>query len=252
VGEQPFLTIIIPAYNEKNRLPPSLHKIAKFLRQQTYQAEVIVVENGSTDQTAQTVLDFSQQYVMDDDPFEVILLQSRPGKGAAVRKGMLHGRGEYLFICDTDLAMPIDEITKFLPPAIDAQNYPVAIASREAPGAVRYDEPFYRHLMGRVFNQLVRWMAVPVIQDTQCGFKCFSREAAELIFPLQQIDGWGFDVEVLYIARQHNLELVEIPINWYYQDDSRIRPIQDTFNMVIELIKIRRYGRQGLYTQPTG
>lgn len=245
--EQPFLSIIIPAYNEEKRLPPSLHKIAKFLRQQTYRAEVIVVENGSTDNTAQTVLDFIQQYIIPDDNFELILLKSAPGKGAAVKKGMLAGRGDYLFICDTDLAMPIEEITKFLPPVIDAHSYPVAIASREAPGAVRYDEPFYRHLMGRVFNLLVRWMAVPEIQDTQCGFKCFNRKAAQLIFPLQKIPGWGFDVEVLYIALQHNLSLIEIPINWHYQDDSRIRPVQDTFNMVVELLKIRRYGRLGTY-----
>ena len=245
--EQPFLSIIIPAYNEEKRLPPSLHKIAKFLRQQTYRAEVIVVENGSTDNTAQTVLDFIQQYIIPDDNFELILLKSAPGKGAAVKKGMLAGRGDYLFICDTDLAMPIEEITKFLPPVIDAHSYPVAIASREAPGAVRYDEPFYRHLMGRVFNLLVRWMAVPEIQDTQCGFKCFNRKAAQLIFPLQKIPGWGCDVEVLYIALQDNLSLIEIPINWHYQDDSRIRPVQDTFNMVVELLKIRRYGRLGTY-----
>ena len=175
------------------------------------------------------------------------LLHSSQGKGAAVKHGMLVAQGEYRFICDADLAMPIEEIAKFLPPAQRRGSYDIAIASREAPGAVRYDEPAYRHLMGRVFNSLVRFMAVPGIQDTQCGFKMLNRQAAELIFPLQRLDGWSFDVEVLYIARCHNLHLVEIPIHWYYQTDSRVRPFHDTISMVQELLKIRRNGRRGLY-----
>ena len=175
------------------------------------------------------------------------LLHSSQGKGAAVKHGMLVAQGDYRFICDADLAMPIEEIAKFLPPAQHRGSYDIAIASREAPGAVRYDEPAYRHLMGRVFNSLVRFMAVPGIQDTQCGFKMLNRQAAELIFPLQRLDGWSFDVEVLYIARCHNLNLVEIPIHWYYQTDSRVRPVHDTISMVQELLKIRRNGRRGLY-----
>jgi dolichyl-phosphate beta-glucosyltransferase len=148
--------------------------------------------------------------------------------------------------------MPIEEIAKFLPPALKRGSFDIAIASRETPGAIRYDEPTYRHVMGRVFNFLVRILAVPGIQDTQCGFKMFTRESAQLTFPLQQLDGWSFDVEVLYIARRHNLRLVEIPIRWYYQTDSRVRPIHDTINMVRELLKIRRNGRQGLYDSPAG
>ena len=105
--------------------------------------------------------------------------------------------------------------------------------------------------MGRVFNFLVRVLAVPGIQDTQCGFKMFTRDAAQLVFPLQRLDGWSFDVEVLYIALQHHLRLVEIPIHWYYQTDSRVRPVQDTINMVRELLKIRRNGQHGLYATPT-
>ncbi len=243
----PFLTIVIPAYNEEQRLPPSLYKIAAFLRQQPYSSEILVVENGSSDATSAVVERFAAEQVCPEDPFSVKLLHSRPGKGIAVKTGMLAAAGAYRFICDADLAMPIEEIAKFLPPALSAQHYDIAIASREAPGAVRYDEPFYRHLMGRIFNLLVRILAVPGIQDTQCGFKCFTGSAAELVFPLQRIDGWGFDVEVLYIARMKGLRLVEIPIHWYYQTDSRVRPIQDTINMVRELLKIRRFGRAGTY-----
>ncbi len=245
------LTIIIPAYNEERRLPPTLHKLATFLRAQSYRSEVLVVENGSSDDTSGVAARFMHEQVTAADPFTVELMHSAPGKGAAVRHGMLAGQGDYLFICDADLAMPIEEIVKFLPPILKRGSFDIAIASRETPGAVRYDEPHYRHVMGRVFNFLVRTLAVPDIQDTQCGFKMFTREAAHLAFPLQQLDGWSFDVEVLYIARRHNLRLVEVPIRWYYQTDSRVRPIHDTINMVRELLKIRRNGRQGLYTATT-
>ncbi len=242
-----FLTIIIPAYNEERRLPPTLDKIAAFLRSQPYRSEVLVVENGSRDDTSGVAERFIADHVRSEDPFTIALTHSTPGKGAAVRHGMLMGQGKYLFICDADLAMPIEEIAKFLPPTLKSGVYDIAIASREAPGAVRIDEPAYRHIMGRVFNFLVRVLAVPGIQDTQCGFKMFTCESAKLTFALQKLDGWSFDVEVLYIARRHGLRLVEIPIRWYYQSDSRVRPVQDTINMVRELLKIRRNGRRGLY-----
>lgn len=242
-----FLSIIIPAYNEERRLPPSLEKVVAFLQQQAYKSEVLVVENGSTDRTTEVVQAFIDAHQDAEAKVCLALLHSSPGKGAAVKVGMLAAQGEYRFICDADLAMPIEEIVKFLPPVQQPGMFDIAIASREAPGAVRYNEPLYRHIMGRVFNFLVRMMAVPGIQDTQCGFKMFTRQAALRLFPLQQIDGWSFDVEVLYIARQHGLRLIEVPIHWYYQEDSRVRPVHDTINMVRELLKIRRNGRAGLY-----
>lgn len=249
---RPYLSIVIPARNEEKRLPPALDRIAAYLRKQSFSSEIIVVENGSTDETGQVVERFIADEIRPDDIFEVRLLQSTPGKGAAVKTGMLAAQGDYLVISDTDLAVPIEEVNKFLPPALKAQGYAIAIASREVPGAIRHGEPAYRHVMGRVFNMLVRLLAVPKIHDTQCGFKSFSREAAQAIFPLQSIDGWGFDVEVLYIAQHHGLPIVEIPVNWYYGDDSHIRPVQDTFNMFRELLKIRTNGRRGLYdVRPT-
>ncbi len=247
----PFLSIIIPAYNEERRLPPSLAKIADFLRSQSYTAEVLVVENGSSDRTSAVVEEFIAAQTEHEQAMQVRLLHSSQGKGAAVKHGMLQAQGDYRFICDADLAMPIEEIAKFLPPTLKRGAFDVAIASREAPGAIRYDEPAYRHAMGRIFNWLVRIMAVPAIQDTQCGFKMFSREAAQIVFPLQRLDGYSFDVEVLYIARLHNLHLVEVPIHWYHQTDSRVRPVQDTINMVRELLKIRRNGRDGFYRSPS-
>ncbi len=174
-----------------------------------------------------------------------MLHQPRQGKGAAVNMGMLAGQGDYLFICDADLSMPVEEITKFMPPTVD--SYDVAIASREVSGARRVDEPQYRHFMGRVFNLIVRVLAIPRIQDTQCGFKVFRREVAREVFSLQTIDGWGFDVDVLFIALKHGYTLIEVPITWYYRPQSRISPLKDSMNMVLEVLKVRRNGWRGLY-----
>jgi len=221
-------------------LPTTLPQVIAFAEAQDYSTEVLVVDNGSTDRTADVVREVATEH-----PAVSLLHQPIPGKGAAVRKGIFEGRGEYLFICDADLAMPIEEVSKFLPPAL--ADYDVAIASREAPGAVRYNEPWYRHLMGRVFNFIVRLLAVPSIQDTQCGFKCFRRDAARDIFSVQTIDGWAFDVEVLHAAQRRGYRLVEVPINWHYGEGSRVSPIRDSVSMVLEVLRIRRNGRAGLY-----
>ena len=139
---------------------------------------------------------------------------------------MLEAQGEYRIFCDVDFSMPVKEISRFIPPALPDMD--VAIASREKNGAVRYNEPAYRHFIGRGFNTLVRWMALPGLQDTQCGFKCFREEVAERIFPLQTIDGWTFDVEVLFIARRMGYRIVEVPIPWYYNADSKVRVFKDS------------------------
>ncbi len=236
----PFLTIIIPAYNEERRLPTTLPLVVDFAEKQAYPVEVIVVDNASTDRTAEIV-----RAVMAEHPIVSLLYQPIRGKGAAVRKGMLEGRGEYLFICDADLSMPIDQVSRFMPPVL--WDYDVAIASREAPGARRFNEPWHRHLMGRVFNWIVRLLALPGIQDSQCGFKCFRREVARDIFSVQVLDGWAFDVEVLYIARRRGYRIVEVPIDWYYGPGSRVNPLRDSWNMFWEVVHIRRNGRAGLY-----
>ena len=158
---------------------------------------------------------------------------------------MMQATGDYLFICDADLSMPIEEVTKFLPPVLS--GYDIAIASREAPGSRRINEPEMRHIMGRVFNFIVRVIAVRGLQDTQCGFKCFRREVALDLFPLQTIDGWAFDVELLFIAQRKGYDIREIPITWYYKDHSKIKPLTDSVNMLLETIKIRVNGWKGKY-----
>jgi len=244
--QRPFLTIVIPAYNEEKRLPGTLEKISRFLGEQEYTAEVLVVENGSTDRTSDVVRSFAEK-VSVADSFTLKLLHSDQGKGAAVKTGMLVGKGLHLFICDADLSMPIEEVNKFLPPQLLAGSFDVAIASREIAGAVRYNEPAYRHLMGRVFNWIVRSLIIPGIEDTQCGFKLFTRAAADEIFPYQTISGWGFDPEVLYIANARKLRVVEVPINWYYMADSRVNPVRDTIKMLREVLRVRKNGRRGIY-----
>lgn len=236
-----LLSIIIPAYNEERRLPVSLQKIDAFLAQQPYRGEVLVVENGSSDNTTAVAESFAA-----DHPY-VRVLHSPKGKGAAVRLGMLEAIGQYRFMCDADLSMPIEEVVKFLPPKVN--SYAVAMASREAPGAQRYGEPFYRHLMGRVFNQIVRWLAIPQFQDTQCGFKCFRGDVASEIFQIQTMNGLGFDVEAVAIALARGYKVVEIPINWYFDPDSRVRPVHDTIRMVREVWQVRNNLRSGAYSR---
>ncbi len=237
---QPLASIIIPAWNEERRMPNSLDRITAFVRQQPYHIEVIVVDDGSDDQTAAIVEEFSREH-----PFITLIRNPHGGKGAAVKAGVVHGQGQYLIISDTDLAVPIEELSKFLPPNLD--GYDLAIASREAKGSTRINEPYYRHLMGRVYNLLVRLVAVPGIQDTQCGFKAFRREVARNIFPFQTIEGWGFDVEILFIAQRFGYEIVEVPVTWYYGQRSKIRPIHDTIGMIQDLVQVRRNARKGLY-----
>ena len=238
----PLLSIVIPAYNEEHRLPDSLDKILSWMQTAPYEVEIIIVENGSSDRTTEIAEAYAREHP------QIRVIHSEKGKGAAVRTGFYAGRGKYLFMCDSDLSMPISEVEKFLPPHLD--GYDVAIGSREAPGAQRFDEPSYRHLMGRVFNFIVRTLAVPGFSDTQAGFKMFTREAALEIFPFQTIDGWTFDVEALYVAQKQGKKIVEVPINWYFDEDSRVDPLKDTWRMFWDVITIRLNDRRGLYDGP--
>jgi dolichyl-phosphate beta-glucosyltransferase len=243
MDQQPLLSIIIPAYNEEHRLPRSLDSIVAFVDEQcakgSFLTEVLIVENGSRDRTTEVAEGYAAMR-----PY-IKVLHSSKGKGAAVRAGMMAGRGRYLFMCDSDLSMPIQEVLKFVPPALD--GYDVAIASREGPGAHRYDEPHFRHVMGRVFNLIVRVIAIPRFQDTQCGFKSFRREVAREVFTDGTMDGWAFDVEALFIALHRGYKVVAVPINWYHDADSRVNPVQDTVRMVRDVMKIRLNGLRGVY-----
>jgi len=241
---KPFLSIIIPAHNEAQRLPASLEKIDSFLNEQDYKAEVLVVENGSEDGTLDVARSFQETM-----PYLRVFEETDRGKGLAVKRGMLEASGEYRFLCDADLSMPIEQVNRFLPPELDSVE--VAIGSREIPGANRYDEPGYRHFIGRIFNAMVRLIVLPKLQDTQCGFKCFRGDVAELVFPMQSLDGMSFDAEVLFIARENGYKIQEVAIDWYFDPDSRVRLVQDSLRMGVDLFTILKNGLQGRYDAQT-
>lgn len=236
----PFLSIVVPTFNEERRVLPTLHRVVEYLGRQGYPAEVVVVDDGSTDATAALVRTFAEEY-----PQVRLLAREHRGKGHAVKVGMLQARGRFRFLCDADLAVPVEELARFLPPALP--DVEVAIGSREAPGARRHGEPAYRHLMGRAFNWIVRAVAVRGIRDTQCGFKCFRGDVAEQLFAQQRLDGFGFDVEALFLAQKSGLRIAEIPINWYYQRESKVRPVRDTLRMLSEALQVRWNYLRGRY-----
>jgi len=236
----PRLSIIIPAYNEEKRLPITLEQVYKFIQAQPYAIEVLVVENGSSDRT----LDVAQEFARNHQNFAVIQTEER-GKGLAIREGMLASTGQYRFMCDADLSMPINEINRFLPPELT--EFDIAIASREAPGSVRHNEPGYRHWGGRATNLVIRMMALPGLHDTQCGFKMFHAAVVDDIFGLQTVKNWSFDIELLFIARRRGYRIREIPIPWYFNEDTKLQPIRDALKMVVDILVIRRNAQTGMY-----
>ncbi len=240
--QTPFLSIIIPAHNEESRLPGTLDKTVSFLEAQPYESELLVVENGSKDRTAEIVQAFK---VTAPNVRLELLREKGKGKGLAVRTGMLAATGQFRFMCDADLSMPVSEISRFFPPHLD--GYDIVIASREAQGAVRYDEPVYRHWGGRLVNLAIRLMALPGLRDTQCGFKCFRSEIAQDLFYHQTMVGFSFDVEILYIARLRGYRVIELPVPWYFNAESKVSPVRDTLGMVSDILKIRQNARNGVY-----
>jgi glycosyltransferase involved in cell wall biosynthesis len=240
---QPLLSIVFPAYNEERRLPQTLAQTLAFLESQAYPSEVVVVENGSQDKTLAIAQEFAREH-----PTLHVFSETQRGKGRAVQRGMLAARGEYRFFCDVDLSMPITEVNRFIPPAMNGAD--IAIGSREAPGAVRYHEPAYRHFVGRVFNTMVRLAALPGLNDTQCGFKCFRGCVVEDIFPCMTMMGWSFDVELLFIARRRGYRTVEVAIPWYFNPDSKVRVLKDSTRMALDILSMRRKAGSGCYDRP--
>lgn len=240
VLNKPFLSIIIPAHNEENRLPVTLTKVFAFTAKQSYTSEVIVVENGSTDRTLEVAQSFHHLH-----PSLIVLREEERGKGLAVRRGMLAAEGKYRFMSDADLSMPITEVNRFLPPLLE--DFDIAIASREAPGAVRYNEPEYRHWGGRGVNLMIRLLALPELRDTQCGFKMFRDNVAEDLFEKQTLPNWSFDIELLYVARMRGYRVVEVPIPWYFNPETKLSPIKDAIQMGLDILKIRYQALRGTY-----
>lgn len=236
----PHLSVIIPAYNEERRLPSTLDRASQYLDGRGKPYEILVVVNGSTDRTAEVAKAAAAR-----DPSVRLILTPLRGKGRAVKIGALEARGERVLFCDADLSTPIQEAVALTELVGDA--YQIAIASREGLGARRVGEPYSRHLMGRVFNGLVRALAVPGIQDTQCGFKAFTRACAHDVFGRQTLTGFGFDVELLYLARKRGYAIREVPVTWVYQPSSRVDPLRDTVRMFGDVLRVRLNDLRGRY-----
>lgn len=249
--DHPFLTIVIPAYNEARRLPYTLERILDYLDQQEYAARVIVVDDGSTDGTAAVAREYDQQHRRVE-----VIENPHQGKAATVRRGMLAAEGEIVLFSDADLSTPIEEVERLLP--WFEQGYDVVIGSREGAGARRYDEPFYRHFMGRVFNRLVQLLTVQGIQDTQCGFKAFRREVARDLFNRMQLyrdDGkiitgamvTAFDVEILYLAQHLDYRIREVPVEWHYSNETKVNPVKDSWRNLRDVVTVRWNALRGVY-----
>ena len=252
-AQEPYLSIVVPAYNEERRLPASLARILCYLDEKPYEGEVIVVDDGSEDRTVEIIRGLLPRHanlrLMEND---------HRGKGYAVRTGMLAAQGQVVLFCDADLAVPIEETARLL--ARLEEGYDIVIGSREGLGARRYGEPWYRHLMGRIFNFVVRIIAVGHFQDTQCGFKCFRGEVGRDLFSRVRLYGdqaptingaalTAFDVELLFLALKRGYRVAEVPVEWHYGLRSKVNPITDSIRHFRDVLTVRINEWRGLYRE---
>jgi len=236
-----ILSIIIPAYNEEKRLAGALAKMQDYLSARDYKWEIIVVDDGSADRTS----DIAKEVIKGGN-LMVIKNPTNCGKGYSVRTGVLASKGNIVLFSDADLSTPIEEFDKMLP-CIE-KGYDIVIGSRMLPESViEVRQPRYREIMGKTFNILIRTLGLGRFKDTQCGFKCFRREAALKIFNLQKINGFAFDVEILYIAQKFGLKIKDVPVRWINSPDSRVGIVGGSLSMLMALLKIKFYERKGYY-----
>lgn len=245
-----YLSLIVPAYNEEKRLPATLVRLTEYLSSRDFSYEVLVVDDGSRDRTRDLVREFAATHewlrlVQYDEGLRPL----NRGKGFAVRQGVLHAVGRDVLFSDADLSTPLEEMEKLLPP-ISRGACDIAIASRALPESkLTVHQPWYREMMGRTFNKFVQRIAVPGIVDTQCGFKAFRGDVAKRIFGLAQIDGFGFDTEILFLAQKFGYRVQEIPVVWVHKDDSRVNPLSAPLQMMSELITVRLNDMRGVYDE---
>ncbi len=231
------LSLVIPAFNEEDRLRPTLDRVVGHLQSRPESFEIIVVDDGSSDGTSRVATGFA------DPRVRLLRLERNRGKGAAVRAGMLAARGDFRVFTDADLSTPISEMAPML--AALRGGADLCIGSRALDRRrVKLHQPWYREGMGRIFNLLVRLSGVGGISDTQCGFKGLRADAAETLFPLMTVEGFSFDVELILLARRHGFRVTEMPVEWYNSPQSRVHPLRDAAKMFTEIIRIRWRHRQ--------
>ncbi len=247
---KPFLSVVIPSYNElKNIKRNVLDQVVDYLKKQTYEWEVLLSDDGSTDGTTEKLQEFSKK-----DKRIKVIENIHAGKGPTVQSGMLKANGEWILFTDFDQSTPLSEIEKLL--AFE-KTHQVIIGSREIAGARRDKEPLHRHIMGKGFNILVQTLAIPGIYDTQCGFKLFRHDACQEIFSRLVVYGrskerqdaftGAFDVEALFLARKSGYKIQEVPIVWHHNETDRVSPIKDSLRMLTDIIKVRIADFSGKY-----
>ncbi|KKR51403.1 MAG: Glycosyl transferase family 2 [Candidatus Curtissbacteria bacterium GW2011_GWA1_40_16] len=250
MAQGPHLSVIIPAYNEEpNFKKGTVNEVPEFLKKQGYTYEILIVDDGSSDNTASLAQDFANKH----DHVRVIK-NSHEGKAATVKTGVKEAKGDYILFTDFDQATPISEVEKLLP---YFSQYDIVIGSRQLPGAKREKEPIHRHIMGLVFNIIVQIIAIRGIWDTQAGFKCFKAQIAKELFGQLKVYGkakkvqgalvTAFDVELLFIAKKRGFKIKEVPIIWHHVSTSRVSPIKDSLRMLRDVIKIRLNDLRGVY-----
>ena len=238
----PRYSIVIPAYNETARIERALSSVSGCVRERGWDAEVLVVDDGSTDDTAALVEKWARQH----PEVRLIRNERNRGKGYSVRNGMLRAAGEIVMFTDADLSSPIEEAERLF--AAIGEGADIAIGSRWLIGRrIVHKQPLYRRVFGRCFNALTRTIMRLPFADTQCGFKAFRREAAHLVFGLQRIERWGFDPEILFLASKFGLRVEEVPVQWAHRAGTRINPLRDGARMFAEMVKIRWFSISGKY-----
>jgi glycosyltransferase involved in cell wall biosynthesis len=239
---EPHYSIVIPAYNESARLGASLEKVLAYVHAQGWDAEVIVVNDGSRDNTADIVRAFAAK----DPALRLVENPGNHGKGYSVRNGMLNARGRIVLFSDADLSSPIEEAPKLLQALDDGAD--IAIGSRWLRAETQTQrQPLHRQLFGRIFNLVLRLTLGLQFKDTQCGFKAFKQPAVQAIFPLQKIERWGFDPEILFLAKKLKFRTQEVSVAWGHSGGTRINPLVDGSRMVMEMLRVRWYDLTGKY-----
>lgn len=255
-ADEYHLSIVIPAYNEEKRLPRNLEKVLEYVQSLPYPVEIVIVDDGSTDGTLAAVRAYA-----DKNPHIRVIENDHRGKGYTVRTGMLAAQGRYTLFTDADLPTPLTELPKLL--SLAESGYDIVVGSREGLGARRVGEPWYRHVMGRVFNFVVRLVTLREFQDTQCGFKLFTRQSAHDLFRRMLLYGedaklakggtlTGFDVEILYLALKSGYRVKDVPVEWHYGESSKVNPVREAVRMFGDVIRVRLNDWLGRYGQPAG
>jgi dolichyl-phosphate beta-glucosyltransferase len=242
------LSIVIPAFNEENRLPKTLDSVIDYVQSRPYRTEIIVVDDGSIDRTAAVTEGYRQKY----PGLRYISNGGNRGKGFSVRHGMLEALGEFALFSDADLSTPIDEADKLLA-AIRDGNFDAAIGSRAVDrGLIQVHQSPIREMAGIFFNRMVQWILGIRFSDTQCGFKAFRRERSRPIFEQQRIERFGFDPEILFLAQRNGLRVAEIPVRWSHDAATKVNVAADGLRMFLELILIRWNAARGIYPVDRG